>query len=181
LKYKLIYSSEKKAFILHFICTTRIIFNTGLICCALPFNNIFTDKDYYDYLALIIFEKDQFYLQIFRLLTNDTIDEINKINLNEYSSEFEALIDDNEFLSILKEGDKINKDKEVLMLPFHNIYLNQLNLMSNSNKDKDIYFDMVYDLNNDGKVVLIISLIRSWGNKKLTIMLNIDLKNLNFA
>ena len=75
----------------------QTIFNVGLICCALPFNNIPTDKDFYDYLALIIFEKDQFYLQIFRLLSNDTIDEINKINLNEYSSEFEALIDDNEF------------------------------------------------------------------------------------
>lgn len=157
----------------------QTIFNTGLICCALPFNNIPTEKDYYDYLALIIFEEDQFYLQIFRLLSNDTIDEINKINLNEYSSEFEALIDDNEFLNIFKEDDKMNKDKEGLMFPFHNIIINKLNLISNSNKD--IYFDMVYDLNSDGKVVLIISLIRSWGNKKLTIMLNIDLKNLHFA
>ena len=39
---------------------------------------------------------------------------------------------------------------------------------------------MVYDINNDGKVVLIISLFRSWVNEKFTIMLNVDLNNLDF-
>ena len=39
---------------------------------------------------------------------------------------------------------------------------------------------MVYDINNDGKVVLVISLFRSWVNKKSTITFNMDLNNLDF-
>ena len=219
----------------------QTIVSEGLICCALPFNNII-DKDYYDYFALIIHEKDQFYLKIFCLISDDTFDVI-KINLNEYSSKFEALIDDNDIKSNCRANDikkdKDNEDKKnelfhsishrlsplssnpnyninnnidndldddlnnvlddlnnnlnnnldsdldkdsdnIFDKNLNNFYNNLFFHFSNKDLDKNAYFDMVYDINNDGKVVLIISLFRSWVNEKFTIMLNVDLNNLDF-
>ena len=144
------------------------IYEVGQICCVLPFNNINNDKNLYNYFALIIYEEKNFYLKIIRLI--NTFEETNKINLNEYSSEFEAIIDDNNILNFYNN----NYNREIERDFF------RLGLLTTNNNETKFFFEMVYDLNDDGKVVLIINFVRSWGNKKLTILLDIDIKKLEF-
>lgn len=135
------------------------IFKVGLICSILPFNNgkIRDIENIYNFFTIIFYENEKVYLKIFKYLKN-VIKETEKINLIEYSAEFEALIDDNSILDYLKkEEENLNEDYQ-----------------------RNFFFDMAYDLKNNGNIILIINFIRSWGNKKLTILLEIDLNNLQF-
>ena len=156
------------------------IFEVGLICSVLPFNDgIITNNDdnCYNYMAVILYEKQNFYLKIFSHLNDNNIKEIDKINLVEYSSEFEALIDDNSIFDYfkinIKEQYKMHTDKYLYI----NLNNNNYDNIRKNNTHINFYFDMTYDLKNNGNIILIINFIRSWGNKKLTILLEIDLKN----
>ena len=146
---------------------------------VLPFNSKLNEinKDYYKYLALIIYENKQFFLKIINLDNN--IEETEKINLAEYSSEFEALIDDNNILDIYgkneKENENIKEEKvEKFDLFFH------IQRFQNV-ETKKVFFDMSYDIKTDENIILIINFIRSWGNKKLTIIFDIDLRQIQFS
>ena len=103
---------HKNGFIIFDVKSYEIntIFNTGLVCGVLPFNSKLNEinKDYCKYLALIIYENKQFFLKIINLDNN--IEETEKINLAEYSSEFEALIDDNNILDIYGKNEKENEN-----------------------------------------------------------------------
>ena len=73
------------------------IYEVGLICAVLPFNDDVITKNndnYYNYMSIILYENENFYLKIYSYL-NDNIREIEKLNLVEYPTEFEVLIDDN--------------------------------------------------------------------------------------
>ena len=189
----------------------------GLICGVLPFNdgrikNI--DDNFYNYIAVIIYENQNFYLKIFSHLNNG-IKEIDKKNLVEYSNMLEALIDDNSILDYLNKNINNKKDQnpKKTKIKLHDLGFRfnivKANIISDD-EDEELdnefeqyerlfeyryhnigkknnerinsyfHFDMTYDLKNNGNIILIINFIRSWGNKKLTILLEIDLKNLPY-
>ena len=167
----------RTGFISFNINTSKIdtIFNTGLICSFLQFHNKLDkiNEDFYKYFALIIYEKDNFFLKIIKL--DDCIEETEKINLAEYSNEFEAVIDDNQILDFYKENEK-GKSKKREMINFYYDY----NFLQNENKKKELFFDMNYDIKNDNNIILIINFIRLYSKKKLTIILEIDLNTIQF-
>ena len=134
------------------------IFKVGLIFSTLPFNfNNIDDLDYYNYFAIIIYDNNNFYLKIFRIISG-IIEETDKINLSEYSSNFEEIIND------FKIDDK-----------------NNLFVLNNHDNDKEtVLFEMAYDFNNKGKMLLIIYVLKSWKENKYIITLNIDLNKIQF-
>jgi hypothetical protein len=145
----------------------QTFFELGIICYVLPFNNNDIDKSYYDYFALIFKEEkeEEYYLKIYCLLSNDIIEETNKINLKDYSTDFKSLLHNEDTSKNKNQKDENNTED---FRSYDQFIL-----------DEKIYFDMVYDINDDGKVILIINFSRS-DKKKSTIRLNIDLENMEF-
>jgi len=158
----------------------QTIFNTGLVCGVLPFNSKLNEinKDYYKYLALIIYENKQFFLKIINLDNN--IEETEKIILAEYSSEFEALIDDNNILDVYGKNEKENENIKVEKVETFGLLFHIGQRFQNV-ETKKVFFDMSYDIKTDENIILIINFIRSWGNKKLTIIFDIDLRQIQFS
>ena len=151
----------------------QIFFEVGIICYVLPFNNNDIDKSYYDYFALIFKEEkeEEYYLKIYCLLSNDIIEETNKINLKDYSTDFKSLLHNEDTSKNKNQTDENNTED---FLSNNDFLLDKFEEF----KEK-IYFDMLYDINNDGKFILIINFSR-FGKKKSTIRLNIDLENMEF-
>ena len=101
----------------------------------------------------------------------------------DYYDYFALIFYDNEqfFLKIfsLVSGDFIGETQRINLAK----YFPELEILKSENISvigKNLFFDMFYDSNNDGKVILIISLFLSLEINKLTIMLDIDIKNLEF-
>ena len=75
---------------------------------------------------------------------------------------------------------RINQNENKINISNGNMKEDLLNQNDNERINSYFHFDMTYDLKNNGNIILIINFIRSWGNKKLTILLEIDLKNLPY-
>ena len=159
------------------------IYDIGLICCVLPLNKkAFINKDYFDYFSIIFWENDNFYLKIFNI-SYDSIKESDKINLSEYSCDFESIIKESNFInSYYEEMSKENEEDEE---NYRNKYIYyrkyKYNYFQNENENmikKDPIFDMTYDVNNDGIIILLVYFILP--EKKLTLIFEINLNDLNF-
>lgn len=133
------------------------IFEVGLVFSTLPFNfNNIDNLNYYNYFAIIIYDNNNFYLKIFRIISG-IIEETDKINLSEYSSDFKEVIN---YLNI--------DDK------------NNLIILNNAKDKRTVLFEMVCDFNNNGNMLLIIYVLKSWEENKNIITLNIDLNGIKF-
>ena len=133
------------------------IFEVGLVFSTLPFNfNNIDNLNYYNYFAIIIYDNNNFYLKIFRIISG-IIEETDKINLSEYSSDFKEVINN------FKIDDK-----------------NNLIILNNAKDKGTVLFEMVCDFNNNGNMLLIIYVLKSWKENKNIITLNIDLNGIKF-
>lgn len=146
---------------------------TDIIYCALNITLKPIDNDEYEYLALIVEKDDIFYLQFYKLEDN-FISESYKINLNECSLELKSLFEEDKKLF---ETDVEESEKEMNNLFF---YKNTSFGKCSGLFGKKIAFDLNYDINNKGNIIMIIGVNSFYLQKRIVILLEVNLAELEF-
>ena len=171
-----------------FLLEIQTIISTGLICCALPFNKENNNyKEIYTFLALIIWEENDFFLIIYNLL--DNIKETEKINMNKYYPGYKNIIAHKKFCKIYREEEKRNQNEEkyeyylkykaiLIDYQIETQYADEYIEMWNINNESSI--DLFYDLKKNGDIILIVDFTAPWINNKLSVIIDFNLNKFKF-
>ena len=170
----------------------QTIYKVGLILCVQPFNIIYIDDDYnYKYFAIIFLEKGNFYLKIYHILP-DSIEESDKFNLAKYSKEFKVITKNTTLLKYYKKYNN-NEYKIIETKKDKNNNNNNINnnedeeeedtngyFLRDNDKKEEVFFEINYDLNQNGHVILILNINQSWVEDKPTFLLDVNANKIEF-
>ena len=171
-----------------FLLEIQTIITTGLICYALPFNKENNDcEEIYNFLALIIWEENDFFLIIYNLF--DNIKEIEKIKLNKYYPGYKNIIAHKKFCKIYREEEKRNQNEEkyeyylkykaiLIDYQIETQYADEYIEKWNINNESSI--DLFYDLKKNGDIILIVDFTAPWINNKLSVIIDFNLNKFKF-
>ena len=152
------------------------IIETDEIISSLNMNWKNLNKDEYEYMALITRKDKNYNLQIYKFEDN-SIKGVDKINLIEYSSEeyFENTIDENNN----EKKEKKIKEKYIL-LKRKDITEFILKSKADFFEQSGIFFDINYDIKNNGNIIFIIGINCFPLKKRLVALFEANLENMNF-
>ena len=152
------------------------IIETDEIISSLNMNWKNLNKDEYEYMALITKKDKNYNLQIYKFEDN-SIKGVDKINLIEYSSEeyFENTIDENNN----EKKEKKIKEKYIL-LKRKDITEFILKSKADFFEQSGIFFDINYDIKNNGNIIFIIGINCFPLKKRLVALFEANLENMNF-
>ena len=152
------------------------IIETDEIISSLNMNWKNLNKDEYEYMALITRKDKNYNLQIYKFEDN-SIKGVDKINLIEYSSEeyFENIIDENNN----EKKEKKIKEKYIL-LKRKDITEFILKSKADFFEQSGIFFDINYDIKNNGNIIFIIGINCFPLKKRLVALFEANLENMNF-
>ena len=152
------------------------IIETDEIISSLNMNWKNLNKDEYEYMALITRKNKNYNLQIYKFEDN-SIKGVDKINLIEYSSEeyFENTIDENNN----EKKEKKIKEKYIL-LKRKDITEFILKSKADFFEQSGIFFDINYDIKNNGNIIFIIGINCFPLKKRLVALFEANLENMNF-
>ena len=142
------------------------------------------EKEEYEYLGLITEKEKIFYFQMFKFEEN-SIQKSTKINLNECSLEIKNFIEEDKIEFEKDENsskDKPNDNKPIVNMPnyfFMNVLFFEKFKIDEFN-GKEISFDLNYDIITNGKIVIIMGINSFFINKRLVVLFDINLDEINF-